>query len=360
MNKIIRIYRYPLSDTFMLIGMVIAFAAVVIGIAAFERVNKAGEEGNNYKYASEAVVNFYTRDGSVLNVDELAQNDKINTEIVDFSVVMGGYTRLCEVCYSYNEIPPYRLLEGNYPTQEDIINNSRVVNIGQSQLQFTYDRNGERYIKIDDIEYKVIGIFGGENFETLDYMIYFVYDCMDDIHKMTINSMDSVFIRYSSNNYNVSEIVTPIINKLGDNIFGNLEESSNHSLVSVKDDSKKNLYFTIYGFAVVICIIISELWIYERKGEIAVLKAVGFKNISIICRIYKTLLCIVSLGAVVSYFLVLICYNHILKEKMEISLYNLSLLFVFIIIATTIVFIIPMQRINKCQTAEIINERGEY
>ena len=360
MNKIVRFYRYPLSDTFMLMGMVIAFAAVVIGIAAFEKVNNAGDEGSRYKYASEAVVNYCTQNGSLLNIDVLAENDKINTEIVDFSVVMGGHTRLCEICYSYNEIPPYRLSEGRYPDREDIINNNHVVDIGQSHLKFTYEKNGERYIEFDNIEYKVIGVFEGENYDTLDYMIYFVYHCMADSHKKVINGLDSVFIRYSSNNYSVSEIVTSIINNLDDNILGNLEESSNHSLISVKDNHKKNFYFTIYGFAVVICVIISELWIYERKEEVAVLKAAGFTNFSIISRIYKTLLCIVSLGAIASYLLVLICYNFVLKEKMEISLYNLSLLFLFVIIATTIVFIIPMRRINKCTAAEILNVKEEY
>ena len=55
--KITKFNRYPLSNMFMFIGLVIAFLAVIYGSSLYTKVENGNKESKNYKYNDE----IYTR-----------------------------------------------------------------------------------------------------------------------------------------------------------------------------------------------------------------------------------------------------------------------------------------------------------
>lgn len=360
MYRLKKCFRYPLSDAFMIIGIVIGFMALFIGITAFEKMNMSQSESAIYKYSNQIVVSLVSEDGTSIDMGQVLENVDINAEIVNYSIVMGEYTRLCEVCYAYNTEPPYRLSEGRYPTDEDIASETRVVNIGRDHVRYTYEKNGKSYIDINGVAYEVIGVFEGEKSEALNYLIYFVYDCMDEVDKDIIDNLSCISIRFGSDEVNVREFAQDVIANLNENIRGSLEDSSSYSLVIVDKETTEKFYFYIYVFAIVICIIISELWIYERKEEIAVLKTTGFSVFNIAERVYKSLFFIVMVGAIISWVLVFVTYRLMFGYFMEMNVNNMCVVLMCAILSSMAIFIIPLNKISKCEVAKTINTRGEY
>lgn len=356
--KIKKYNRYPLSNSFMFIGLLIAFIAVICGCSLYENIEVNNKESRNFKYDNEIVVNYFSMDGSFLKPDDFTENEIINTEVTMFAMGVGKYTRVVNIAYSYNEEPPYILKSGRLPSKEDIAVGRKVVNIGQGLTDDVYRHDGYEYIKFDGIEYEVIGYFGSENSNVLDSTIYFVYNCLDDYHKKMLEEQDVFFVRYGSNSHDVYSVVSDIISDLAENIDYSIDDAIAYNTNITDKHSKEMYYFTIYAFAVGICIIISELWIFERKDEIAILKTIGFSNSRIVNKLYLSIAGIMF-AAMVSAYAVLIAFEIITGNKM-ISMSGFSKVIAFMLLSSIFIFITPIMKINMIASSECVNSRGNY
>lgn len=356
--KIKKYNRYPLSNTFMFIGLLIAFLAVICGCSLYENVEINNKESKNFKYDNEIVINYYSNDGGYLKLEDFAKCDTINVEIAMFAMGVGKYTRVANIAYSYNEEPSYILKSGRFPSKEDIDNGRKVVDIGQDMSDDVYKRDGQEYIRFDGIEYEVIGYFGSENSNVLDSTIYFVYNCLDDYHKNMLAEQDIFFIRYGSNSFDVYNVVSDITDNLSESIDYSIDDAEAFNTNITSNHSKDMYYFTIYAFAIGICIIISELWIFQRKDEIAILKTLGFNNSRIVNKLYLSMVGIMLI-AMVSAYAILTVFEMITGNKM-ISMSGFSKVIAFMILSSIIIFIVPIMKINMIAPSECVNSRGNY
>lgn len=356
--KIKKYNRYPLSNSFMFIGLLIAFLAVICGCSLYENIEVNNKESKNFKYDNEIVVNYFSMDGSLLKLDNFAKNETINTEVTMFAMGVGKYTRVVDIAYSYNEDPPYSLKSGRLPSKEDIAAGRKVVNIGQGLTSDVYQRDGDEYIKFDGIEYEVIGYFGSENSNVLDSAIYFVYNCLDDYHKKMLEEQDVFFVRYGSNSNDVYSVVSDVTSNLVANIDYSIEDATSYNTNITSKHNKDMYYFTIYAFAIGICIIISELWIFERKDEIAILKTIGFSNSRIVNKLYLSIAGIMLIAMAAAY-VVLIAFELITGNQM-ISMSGFSKVIAFMLLSSILIFIVPIMKINMIAPSECVNSRGNY
>lgn len=350
--------RYPLSNSFMFLGLIIAFCSVICGSTIFQNIENGRKDSKNYKYESEAVVTCFDNGSKVFDIKDLAEYDDINTEIIDIPMIIGEYTRVTTIAYAYNMEPPYKLLEGRFPGNEEIQNNSKVVDVGKDLMEDIYNREGKKYILIDGIEYQVIGILGSETSDVLDSLIYFVYDCLDDFHKEIVNSCDYFMIRFGSNYSDVSVKITDLFSNKSEEVSLQIEETSAFSVAVVNEHERDTYFFLVYAFAIGICVIISELWIFQRKDEIAILKTVGIKMIHIILRLYKSIIGIVISATVGAYLIIGLV--EVITGDMMISLSGMLLVLGAMLVTSVIIFIIPLIKIELIEPAKGINARGNY
>lgn len=342
----------------MLLGLIIAFCAVICGSTIFQNIENGRKDSKNYKYESEAVVTCFSNGSKSLDIKDLAEYDDINTEIIDIPVFIGKYTRVTTVAYSYNMEPPYKLLEGRFPSNEEIKGSSRVVDVGKDLMDDIYNRDGNKYILIDGIEYQVIGILGSETSEVLDSLIYFVYDCLDDFHKEIVNSCEFFMIRFGSNYFDVSAKITDLFRTKREEASLQIEEASTFSVAIVNEHEKDTYFFLIYAFATGICVIISELWIFQRKDEIAILKTVGIKMIHIIFRLYKSIIGIVISATFCAYMIIGLL--EVFTGNNMISLLGMLPVLGAALISSVIIFLVPLLKLEMIEPAKGINARGNY
>lgn len=356
--KIRKFNRYPLSNTFMFIGLIIAFIAVICGSSIYTRIEMENKEIKNFRYNNEAVVNFYSQSEESLNLSDIATSKDINVEITLFAMSVGKYTRVVDIAYSYNEEPSYILKSGTLPSKEDINNGRRVVNVGEDLLEDVYVKGDTEYIKFDGIEYEVIGYFGSENSDVLDSIIYFVYECLDPYHKEILSNQDMLDLRFGSNYNDAIEEVSALFGNIPPNVEYSFEDAENFSNMISNDHEKDMYFFMVYAFAICICIIISELWICERMDEIAILKTVGLSIKNIVNRLYASILGIMCLALLISYIAVFAFYRVTGNEVVNMS--GFVLVAVIMILSSVLVLLVPILKIKTIEPAKCINSRGNY
>ena len=356
--KITKYNRYPMSNMFMIIGLVIALLAVICGTSLYTKVENQNKESKDYKYDNEIVISFSSIDGNYLNLNEIAQCKDINTEITFFAMSVGEYTRIVNIAYEYNENPSYILMSGRLPSKEDIAQKKKIVNIGRNLKKDTYKRGDIEYIKFDGIEYEVIGYFGSDESDSLDSIIYFIYDCLDEYHKKSVSEQDTIYIRYGSNVNDVTEATNNIKENIPENIDYSIEDANFYDTGITNEHDKDMYFFMIYAFAMGICIIISELWIFERREEVAILKTLGFAVNKILLRLLVSIFGIMCVSLMTAFLILIIAKRY--TDTIFISLSGISMVTAFMMLSSIAVLIVPMYKVKTISPAQCINARGSY
>lgn len=356
--KIRKYNRYPLSNVFMFIGLMIAFMAVICGSYIFQNIESGKKESAGYTYESQKTILYYNMDGSSLDVLKLSKSSEINVEVEGLFMMVGKETRQTTIAVAMNEKVPYNLIEGRFPTKEEIENNSNVVNIGRYCEKYVYEKNGKKYINYDNIPYEVIGILGAPKSDVLDYVTYFVYDCLNQYHKDIFNKLDNISVRYGSDYKNVDDEITRIISSQNDNLQYDVDTSINAGITNINGHERDLFYFLIYGFAIGICIIISELWVFQRKEEIAVLKTIGLSIGYIELKLFVSIMANISLATICSYVIILII-GFISGEYM-ISIDSMIMILGIMLVSAIAILIIPVIKLRNIEPAKCINARGDY
>ena len=356
--KITKFNRYPLSNMFMFIGLVIAFLAVIYGSSLYTKVENGNKESKNYKYNDEMLVSFYSVDGNYLHLERIAKSDNINVEIALFAMGVGEHTRVVNIAYSYNEEPSYVLKEGRLPSADDIKNRRNVVNIGKNLLDDVYMREDVEYIKFDGVEYEVIGYFGSETSDALDSIIYFVYDCLDAYHKSILAEQDYLYIRYGSNINDVYANFISITDNIDNSIEYSVEDAESFDTGVTNAHDRDMFYFFIYAFSIGVCMIISELWIYERMDEIAILKTVGYTMGNIVVKLYRSIIGIMTMSLLMAYIILFMVENTTSSEMIDLS--SFLMVAMLMILSSVVVLIVPVIKVKTIAPAQCINSRGNY
>lgn len=350
-----KIRRYPLSNIFLFIGMIIAYTAFISGGAIVDAMQDSAKIASNYSYDSEMIVQYQIENEEV-SLEELLCNEKMNIELPDYMATIGVSTRLIQICLVNNEDIPYDLQEGRYPTASEIDDKLPVINIGIGLKEYTYSKNGSDYIQLDGIEYKVVGYFGNDNTDLINKLVYVHFNCLSDIHKESVMAKSNYLLRYGSNSINVNEHVREIINSLSENVSYGISNNDAISVGKVEDNTWKTIFFLISAFAVAICVIVSELWIYERREEITILKISGLSNVYICKRIYKEFLLLAVISSICASLVNVLCGMYLDDFDIHIDTGMFSVIIIMLFLSSVIIFAFPVYKIYKTTPFNALGE----
>ena len=351
---------HKLSNIFMTVGFTIAFLAMFLGISLNEYNEKQEEEIQGYTYSKQSVCQVMGFEKIGDELDALLQQSDVNIDLFQYTIYLNDLkkTRMCEVRLKQSEPSIYPLLEGSW---EDNNTHGEVVPtvvVGRSYKPYLKKKDGASYLTINYCEYKVTGILSGEN-GTLDSAVILNYDTMQEEEREKLMQTSFLGLRFGSEVSEVSSTSEAFKQAfVKKEIHYEASQQTNSAAYNTAERDNIVFYALIYMFALGICVICSEFWIYERKTEIVICKTFGWCKDQIIERYYKELLRVLSVGVGVSFVLQMLI-SVIAKQYVSTSLYYLCLAICMIIISSVVTFVTPMIKVQKYMPKEMLTKESE-
>lgn len=308
-----KIFRYKLVTVYFILSQLIVFTAI---FGVLQIYNKAYAKENDRLKAVAAnrieldMVSSGEKDilsevGKDISAGNIIAEGRLATEFTE----AGCMTR-CEVLLAVNEELPYPVIEGHIPGTDENDYGRNVVALGRDKYRYAYDRNGKKYVTIDQEEYEVVGLIGSEQSDYWDYRVVFNINCTGNNTKRIFNSQQSQVLTLYSNHYDMEDSYEILYNNLvaSDSMCNITPYKKNSTGKTTINDTlaKENVRVNImvYIFCLLNCIIISMLWIIQRRKELAVKRTFGYGNGRILAGIAGN----ISLMMVLSFAVFIVLY----------------------------------------------------
>lgn len=367
--KLIRdLFRYKLTALFFIIGQLIMFVTV---FGALNIINKA-----YYKEIDRLKAQYeYRVDITISKMSKMDLFDNISNGVDKGNLIVSGkynlyvseleHSYITEVILIQNEDIPYDIVSGRLPGSDSNDKGKKLVAVGRDKYNKAVEKNGKKYLTIENEEYEIIGVIGNKHSDYLDYKMVMDYNCMGDNAKKILIEQNNYTLKLGSNLNELSETYKQIYMNLmkkstsliieGKQITGKGENIINGTLV--KENIKINII--VYLFCVLNGMLISEFWILERKKEFVIKRIFGYNKKKIILEILKNVV-LLSLTAMLIFTGVYIIASIIGINIYAIEL-NLRSIVIFIIIdllsiITTMVY--PIYKIIKMPPRMSLQEIG--
>ncbi|MBE6050309.1 MAG: ABC transporter permease [Clostridium sp.] len=229
-------------------------------------------------------------------------------------------------CSAGIDIKSDSMVEGRYFTEEELSGNNKVVIIDSKMQRLTEEKEGEKYIKIFNEEYKVIGVIGETE----------VFKYSSIIPIKSLNCIDEelpryIFMEYDESNKAPKEIADEDIRIIEDSI----------PKISVIDylfenviELKNNLYQIVLG--IINLLLFSYFFAKGIKEKVAIMRVLGARNIHIFTDVFKKFLKIASVGIALG-LLLSECTIGILRQAFE---YEYSLINIQNVIITSLIILV--------------------
>ncbi len=358
----------PLTSMFLIIGLVMSMLIISIGVSfVAEHINAQEQReeiqppnGSLYSISYQGKKNFDC-------ISELFKGIRNNTGIIINGIMVhmdesevNEYVPVSAEWFVKDTEWHYPLSEGRYYTVEEVAQGDKVVLIGKELRKYTYKEKETEYIDIEGEKYRVIGIVGlGEELSSWDARIFMPCTVLpqhtfDEI----IGSGYMSFIMYNyEGEFTVDE---QYVEKNADLMFGECEllfegEIESGDMLENLANSNEMIYtIAIVGYiaTLVYAVNIAVFWLEKRKKEIAIRKAVGYKNSHIIKLLimemlgYSFLSCIIAL--IVQGGLKMIM-DTVAGYTLKIYTLNIVIGVAMVLITTLITSILPIRKMLKIQ-----------
>lgn len=301
-----KIFRYPISDIYMVLGLLITFLSLFFTRTISDSFQAAADDGEKYQYKYSESINV-TFD-SAADLTELFDVTSGVFEISDVSVVLNdnNATQLCSVILGCAEETVYQICEGAFPTEEELCGEENIVLLGRGLEDICYERDGYTYVMAQNDEYRVTGFIGTDNSDAQDYEVVFFLSACGDGVKQILEGYESIMVNMQSNYETTGALQTLVSANIEDKalscklLMGGDTEVTYSGQTSEADNS---LYQMLYLFCMINCLVVSEFWISERKNDVSIRRILGYSGARIYGFLYVQLLRPVCVAAV----LCLIC-----------------------------------------------------
>lgn len=379
-SLLIRIKQSPLLSALLIFGLVTSILLISLGTSFVSNLYYSDKAKNQYNPKKAKVYDITysalkSSDSSVMNklfskVDNdtgLFINDLLlhtnASEVNVYNKVSGEY-------FTNNNVWHYPLISGSYYTAEDVKKGNKVVVLGSKLLKEAYERNGNKYIEIEEEEYLIKGVIGIPD-EKSSWDNRIIMPCTSMPKNYFENNLqrdleDISFVIYNEKGEYSQDIKQ--INAEGKKLFDNFtldylgELQDDNSLKVVVENPDFLLFVALIGYIITIifAINITVFWIEKRKYEISVRKAFGFTNGSIMKMIFKEMIgfAIISFAiAIIVQFLLGLAVGSIANYTLKLYLPNLVIGLVVVLVTALVTTLIPAIKAIKVEPAEALKSK---
>ena len=377
---LIRIKQSPLLSALLIFGLVTSILLISLGTSFVSNLYYSDKAKNQYNPKKAKVYDITysalkSSDSSVMNklfskVDNdtgLFINDLLlhtnASEVNVYNKVSGEY-------FTNNNVWHYPLISGSYYTAEDVKKGNKVVVLGSKLLKEAYERNGNKYIEIEEEEYLIKGVIGIPD-EKSSWDNRIIMPCTSIPKNYFKNNLqrdleDISFVIYNEKGEYSQDIKQ--INAEGKKLFDNFsldylgELQDDNSLKVVVENPDFLLFVALIGYIITIifAINITVFWVEKRKYEISVRKAFGFTNGSIMKMIFKEMIgfAIISFAiAIIVQFLLGLAVGSIANYTLKLYLPNLVIGLFVVLVTALVTTLIPAIKAIKVEPAEALKSK---
>lgn len=377
---LIRIKQSPLLSALLIFGLVTSILLISLGTSFVSNLYYSDKAKSQYNPQKAKVYDITysalkSSDSSVMNkLFSKIDNDTglfINNLLLhtDASEV-NAYNKVSGEYFTNNNVWHYPLISGSYYTAEDVKKGNKVVVLGSNLLKRAYERNGNKYIEIEEEEYLIKGVIGIPN-EKSSWDNRIIMPCTSMPKNYFENNLqrdleDISFVIYNEKGEYSQDIKQ--INAEGKKLFDNFtldylgELQDDNSLKVVVENPDFLLFVALIGYIITIifAINITVFWIEKRKYEISVRKAFGFTNGSIMKMIFKEMIgfAIISfIIAIIVQFLLGLIVGSIANYTLKLYLPNLVIGLFVVLVTALVTTLIPAIKAIKVEPAEALKSK---
>ena len=379
-SLLIRIKQSPLLSALLIFGLVTSILLISLGTSFVSNLYYSDKAKNQYNPKKAKVYDITysalkSSDSSVMNkLFSKVDNDTglfINDLLLhtDASEV-NAYNKVSGEYFTNNNVWHYPLISGSYYTADDVKKGNKVVVLGSKLLKEAYERNGNKYIEIEEEEYLIKGVIGIPD-EKSSWDNRIIMPCTSIPKNYFKNNLqrdleDISFVIYNEKGEYSQDIKQ--INAEGKKLFDNFsldylgELQDDNSLKVVVENPDFLLFVALIGYIITIifAINITVFWIEKRKYEISVRKAFGFTNGSIMKMIFKEMIgfAIISFAiAIIVQFLLGLAVGSIANYTLKLYLPNLVIGLVVVLVTALVTTLIPAIKAIKVEPAEALKSK---
>lgn len=231
------IFRYKLISVFFIVSQLVMFYSVFGGLSIYNKAYAKEQDRLKSLYKNRIEMEVVTGNGRnvVEHVDSgLSEGNLIIAGKLSLYYAQINANTRCEVIIKYNEDIPYQMISGRLPGSEKSDNGKRLIAVGKYKYKDAYEKNGKKYVTIENEEYEVCGVIGSDKSDYYDYKMVLNIKCLGENARNVINNKGNYTVELLGNNGSLNESYATV--------FGNIKSADNAAQISSKTiDSKKNL-----------------------------------------------------------------------------------------------------------------------
>jgi len=354
-----KLFRYPLADGYMLFSYVIAYIALFFSLTLSSDIRDFDQDIARYTYRSAYDFTMKAKSSNV-KIEKTLSNRSGLIQIEDFPVFLTmneeKLNTYCSLLLKGEDLSMLPILQGDI---RSILIEKASIAVGKLFSETYHLKIGDT-ITIGTESYRVVAIIGTENSEYMSDSLWLSYDMAHSGIERTLRNMDQYHVRYSNTDgkaYNSYLETYNTYNGLGWEIvpIGGVKQKAADYM-----DMRGLIYFGIYAFSLLQCVIASELWVYVRRYETAVRRALGFSRRQLILVMFRQLLRVSLFAIVLCYgvqYVAILLNGGIFGIHIRPSLINLGLIFGFGIFTAAVSLILPLRFLGK-ESAAVSMQKG--
>lgn len=364
-HRIIRRQRYPLAMTGMILGVIIAYFSFSF----------AGRMGHEAHLEEEDLKESLTKE-KMLRVDlfyngngedilPVFRDESLESWISNVDLFSDDLECEClmNVYLSMPESFPYKVVEGSIPDQKQISSKEPIIVLGKGLKNVTVHRDNADFYRICGKEYRVVAYISAEQSNSLDAVRFLFYDCLEEKVKEEIDHRAMTMgltVTLRSNTLDLMDVYNEKTEELGDKVQSvnfSREIDKIHIVDSALVEYQQYAYL-LYLFALILIIMVTELWIVQRKKEFAIRRAVGYSRSQIIGMLAGELAkVIIGVGTMLLIGQMLV-YHFIGTEYGNSNWSNLVIGLLFVVITFIVLMIYPVYKIMTDSIVSSIQDKG--
>lgn len=288
---------------------------------------------------------------------------KANIKNVD--IIVNGLTeyvgeiempRLIEISMT-DSIYKYPIITGRYPNCNDLRNeNTPCLVLGKAMKRYTYRKNDNDYILVNNSEYIVTGYIGLKTSNILDYSVILFYSNVSEEIKKDIyyyGDKMGVMVHFLSD---ISEdAVDEIENNAIDNNYVRTEDE-----LFFASGQKEKIYrimaMCIYLFSVVLIVLVMYYSYIIRRKEYAIKRTFGYSYFKLLWDIFIVFMIYIFMGVILSQGLVILVsgLDAVVSDIKSIISDNVVGVLKYVVSTVLLVMIVPAVQLRKEELINIV------